>query len=780
MTVLTDAECSALQSKLVSDDSEIGKIYKIKKSQYYCRSVVHSEVDSYLSKGWEIEKELKNKTRIRLKKPHDVLFEDEVWCQFYELGYRKLNRDNAFSLRFGKNEADKKQIDVVVVSDDIVFLVECKSSERPKKAKSYKDEFDLMALRLDGLYKAVKELFGRAVKVKYIFATRNIRLSPEGEDLIRLRKAGIYYYGDNTYDYINSLIKHYKHAAYYQFLGLVFKNEKINQEKIKLPAIEGKMGNKTYYMCSIEPHLLLKLGFILHKTKANENESPTYQRLLVPSRLKGITRFIDEGGYFPNSIIVNFSASRGLRFESQSRKNDSISRCGTLSIPNQYAIAYIIDGQHRLYGYANSKYKKNNTVPIVALVGLDPVDQLKIFMDINQNQKAVSASLRLVLEEDLYWNSARADSRMKALRSSITKLLSLNQGPLFNKISVGEDASLLSFKPFTYALSKSGLLPTATGNQYNEESVRTCIYNIHNNNHSEEMERSRKHIVALLNLCYEYVEQNYPDIFNREKYFIVSNRGTYAFIVLIGSLNSFLMEKGVISRSTSVSDRFQCLQKYLKTLLEGISGLSHSDAHQQLVLLGAGADVKWLRFFQSIIHERFPEYDPPELVDWRERQDEELQDQGRKYGIAIEKYIKRTVLHKLQLLYGDDWELEIASIKRECDSRASQEMEKRYKEGLPRIDIDWKEMFNIVDYKTIIEKHWTKRRGDLKDFKTFEDEFSIDIGDGFNSKADKLKWISHFNSYRNLWAHEGSKEKTLNKDEVLFLSKIYARFYPEE
>jgi DNA sulfur modification protein DndB len=60
-------------------------------------------------------------------------------------------------------------------------------------------------------------------------------------------------------------------------------------------------------MFSIEPHLLLKMGFILHRTKANESEMPTYQRLLIPNRLQGIQKFIENGGYFPNSIILNFT-----------------------------------------------------------------------------------------------------------------------------------------------------------------------------------------------------------------------------------------------------------------------------------------------------------------------------------------------------------------------------------------------------------------------------------------------------------------------------------------
>jgi DNA sulfur modification protein DndB len=65
----------------------------------------------------------------------------------------------------------------------------------------------------------------------------------------------------------------------------------------------------------------------------------------------------------------------------------------------------------------------------------------------------------------------------------------------------------------------------------------------------------------------------------------------------------------------------------------------------------------------------------------------------------------------------------------------------------------------------------------LPQFKTFQDEFSIDIGSGFNSKKERTKWISLFNSYRNVWAHEGSKEQRLNREEVNFLMLIHVHFY---
>lgn len=779
MAFLSDYQVQELKGKSITDLSTLGKLYKAKSSQYQTLSVDHSLVENYLQKGWEtFGKQLKTKTVIRKKKSHSTQFEDDIWCQFYNLGYRNLNFDNNFILPFSKNPEDKKQIDIVAIGDDTIFLVECKSSEKNSQAKLLKDEFDLLSLRIDGFKKALWQIYGRDKKIKYIFATRNLRIPSDSIHLERLEKSNAFYYNNNTYEYVNSLIKNYKIAAHYQFLGMIFKNELINNNKIEIPAVKGKMGKKEYFMFSIEPSLLLKMGFILHRTRANESEFPTYQRLLVPNRLKGITKFIDDGGYFPNSIILNFNTKKHkLIFESNSKENDSNSCSGTLKIPNSYGIAYIIDGQHRVYGYANSAYKQNNTIPVVAFRDLDTMEQLEMFMDINENQKAVSPSLKLDLAEDLNWDSERADSRLLALKSSITKKIANSENnPLFNKISVGEDKSLLTFKPFMAALSSCGLLPTAKGNKYNEDSLIGSLYNTNNQDHNKEMISTRKKIVDLISSCYNYVESEYNEIFNKDKYFIISNRGTYAFVSLIGNLNKHLTISGKVNRDTPNDERFNYLKKYLKALLDGITNITKEEEEKQLALLGAGADTKWLRFFQSIVNQTCNDYNPIELIDYNERQNEEYQTKGRTYIKEVERYMKKIVLDNLKLLFSEDWELEINKIKTACQQRANDENEKNYKEKIDK-RVEWTEMFNINDYKTIIENYWTKKpETEIDNFKTFENHFSIDIGIGKNKK-DVLKWISYFNSYRNQVAHEGSKEKGINKKEVEFLEMIYKNFY---
>lgn len=779
MAFLKQFQVEEIKGNLVSDPSKLGKLYKAKKSAYQHLSVDHSLVEDYIKEGWETEgKPLRTKTKIKKLKIHSKKFEDDIWCQFYNLGYRTLNFDENFVLPFSKEEKDKKQIDIIAVNDETILLVECKSSEKLKKAPSFKDEFDVLEHRMEGFIKSLKQIFGTDKKIKFIFATRNLRINADSEDLKRLENTNSFYYNNNTYDYINNLIKNYKNAAFYQFLGLVFKNEIINLNKIEIPVVNGKMGKKDYYMFSIEPSLLLKMGFILHRTRANESEFPTYQRLLVPSRLKGITKFIDDGGYFPNSIIINFNTKKNkINFEPHSKSSSSNSRTGMLKIPNAYGIAYIIDGQHRVYGYANSKYVENNTIPVVAFNGLDSIEQLEIFMDINQNQKAVSPSLRLDLEEDLYWDSERADSRLKALRSSIIKKLGNSESsPLFNKISVGEDKAILTFKPFTTAIANSGLLPSARGNTYNDDSLIGSLYNTNNQDHNQEMNRAKKKIVDFIIHCYDYVEQSYPKIYNREKYFIVSNRGTFAFISLIGALNKFETEKGNLDKNTQSSDRFEKIKPYLKSLLDSLSKLSTEEEVKQLTLLGAGADTKWLRYFQTFVNSSHPSYNPPELIDWKERQNEVYQSDGRNYIKQVERLMKNKILQNLEILFKDNWELEIETIQSACLLRANAENKKNYKEGIIK-RVEWTEMFNINDYKKIISDYWSKKPDPITvDFVTFEKTFAINIGVGKN-KADVLKWISYFNSYRNQLAHEGSKNKGINKKEVDELKTIYNHFF---
>ena len=121
--------------------------------------------------------------------------------------------------------------------------------------------------------------------------------------------------------------------------------------------------------------------------------------MLVPARLKSIDKFLNDeerkfSNFFPNSVIINFNKIDRVNISFEPghtrRDMDSKSRFGTLNIPQAYAIANIIDGQHRVYGYSLSPLAETETIPVVAFVDMKSEEQLKMFMDVNENQKAVS------------------------------------------------------------------------------------------------------------------------------------------------------------------------------------------------------------------------------------------------------------------------------------------------------------------------------------------------------------------------------------------------------
>ncbi len=775
MASLTTSQIQIIKEHMTNDESVLSKKFRARKTPYITRSIFLNELDDYINEGWEEVSTSKFKAKIQKQKPAGIKFEDDIWCMFYNLGFRILNYDENLVIQWGDKPEDKHQLDVVAVGEEAIFVVECKATENIKAA-SFKKDINDICLYKDGIMKALRQIYGNDKKVKFIFATRNYTFTEGCEDEKRLADNKIFQFTDNTYDYINSLIKSYKSTVIYQFYGLMFQHERINNDKIRIPALMGTMGGHNYYMLSIEPAKLLKIGFVLHRTKVNTQITmPTYQRLLIPARLKGIGEFIDKGGYFPNTVIINFDNSNKknrIQFDLAPGGSDNTkTKLGYLTIPNAYCIAYIIDGQHRVYGYANSKYKDTNTIPVVAFDGLPSDEQLKIFMDINEHQKAVSPSLRLDLNEDLNWDSPYLNSRLKALRSSIIKQLGRdNSSVLARKIAIGEDTAKLQLKPFDTALSKSSLLPKATTKEFTDHTD-VCLYNTNCVEHNKAMLEAQKRIVNLIKECYAYV---YYQMIDEHKYeyeaFIECNRGTYAFVSLIASLNEYLIHSGILSQKSSTKEQVDSMTPYFNILINYLCNMPIDERTQIQLIKGQGADTLWLRMYQNAIHKQIPEYNPDGLEAWLETQDKDLQEAGKECGRQIEKIVKDSILRKLVELYGDMWGSKVKKIMGKCLQRMDDNED---------IDNqDWTDFMTLQDYKEIIENNWSIQKDDDESFVTFEAEFAIQVSDSFRTKTDKLKWINDLISFSKAWTT--TKGRPLSLTEVNEMRSILQNLAPTE
>ena len=426
--------------KELIEPEDIKSYLKSKKDQYLYQAIPRSLLADYQANGWEIQKEYKTKLKIKKNKSQADYFEDRVWSLMANLGFKYMNKDSNFKIIYSKDL--RQQIDVFAATDEVVLIIECKSAENRKNKDFSKDINEFGALR-EKIINRVKQYFDGKPKFAFLFCTNNYIVSDP--DQKRMKDNNILWLNQDDIQYFEKLIFSIKDATIYQFLGRIFAQQKIPNMKNKIPAIRGKMGGYSFYSFAVEPATLLQISYVLHRVQTSEETLNTYQRIVKPKRIAEIQSFLDNGNFFPNAIILNIDTLKGqpLQFDAVEKNNyDSQTQIGILHLPQNYHCAYIIDGQHRLYGYACSKYKESNTIPVIAFENLPSEEQAKLFVDINSKQKTVNKNLLNTLDADLRWNSSNKDDAIKALKSKLLQKLTEDQlSPLYKLISTGDNSS---------------------------------------------------------------------------------------------------------------------------------------------------------------------------------------------------------------------------------------------------------------------------------------------------------------------------------------------------
>lgn len=786
MSYLSEIEISTLRNSLITEEADLIKEYRTRKLSFYTYSESYNHLDARIEEGWEIEKRLKNKVKIKKEKPFNVYFEDKVWCFFYEMGFRILNKDEHLKLKYGVKEFNKQQIDVIAINDEVAFIVECKASQSSHNV-TYKKDLESLRLKKDGYKKCIKDLFGDR-RIKLVLATENQSLNKVDKERLEDEKA--FHLDDEVFRYMNDLLRIYKNAATYQIMATFFKGEIINDEKIRIPAIKGKMGDQRYFMFSIKPFHLLKIGFVSHRTRANKLDMPTYQRLIVPSRLKNLNQFIEEdNGYFPNSVIINFDTKEHSLGWEEGKKGDYDSdniTHGTLLIPNTYGFAYIIDGQHRIYGYADTSKLNDHTIPVVAFEKLSSTDQLEMFLNINQNQKAISKSLKITLQQDVYWNSSDLKSRMQALNSGIINYLGKAKEPLKSLLTIGEDKAVFSMDNISNAIRRAGLIPGVSRNEYVLNSA--CLYDGFIIDKDRAMNEAVERIGDLISELYAFINEQYSDLYNPEHKLLYSNRANFALVYVLSEINRFLTNKKLVYLDSDLEDRWSLIKPYFESFLEGYRGLDSNELQRTLSVKGQGAEKAFAMLILSIINNKHKDFTTDELESWKETQDKALQDLAADKINSIEKLLKQMVFTHLEYLFDDNYEYKVKeNIVSSARERAESENRKRFEE-LNEINekLTWEDMLYIKDYKEIIRDSWGRRKADEEKGLRFQDLFSFDTDNikqendssffeigKVTSKDKGTKWLDDLQSLRNKIAHRATRAEGLDRNQVSFVELIH-------
>ena len=670
-----------------------------------------------------------------------------------------LNKDRHCNITY--NQAGQTQVDVLAVDNETAIVIECKASDSvTPRPRNFKTMVEAIQDQKEGLIRTIRNEFGNQLKVGFILATKNYEISTEDQD--KMKALDIKHFDSDTIAYYKELSKHLGQAARYQFEADLFPNTKISSMDNRVPAIRGKMGGHTYYSFSIEPEKLLKISYVLHRSKSMKI-LPSYQRMIKKSRLKKVQTFVDEGGYFPNSIVINIDSTRGEpKFESLTHKKEGIPVAGILRLPNVYRSAYIIDGQHRLYGYSNSHYSESNSIPVVAFVGLDGSEQLKLFMEINENQKSVPRNLRITLDADLKWNSKDLDVRIDGLQKQIAQDFGEdNSSPLNGRVKVGEDETT-DVRVITLQAILTGLKRTDFFGKFKKNRIEK-----QGTFYAGSNDEIIKIIRPFLFQAFEHLKHKLPDEWNKKQEdsgLLTVNTGVTAVILILNDILNHLIKQEVLDPlKVNTEDIIAASSPYLLGVAHFFNDLSDDERQDIRSNYGSGAPTRLWRHLQKAVRNVKPLFSPTGLDEYWQNQSKQFNESARQRLYEIELILDKEIRETLESEHGSNW-LKVgipAPLYKKLHQDATEENIKILDDSPEREP--WDCMY-LIDYLEVISY-----RGNFS--KLFQKRFSMP-GLANSKKEEKLKWIKNLNDIRNKVSHP-KQNRSVTKQEADFVEAIY-------
>jgi len=758
------AENEAVLAPLLTDPSRIYREVVKRRNRFEQITVSKAEVADYLSTGWELDRELKRKTRLKRLMSPDAQLENRVWMLFYLMGYHELNAGRNFTIQIERKGANvlRKQIDVFAKDEETVIVAECKASERIRRRNLQKDIEEFANLK-GYLAKSIKKHYGTEFKPKivWLFVTQNIIWSKPDKD--RAAGENIRIITERELRYYSQIADHLRRAARFQFLAEFLQDQKIPElQDKKLPAIRGKLGGHKFFSFVTTPKQLLKIAFVNHRSLNDPDGAPTYQRLVSRSRMQQIGNFIVGGGFFPTNILVNFT--RKVRFDPVAKDESSDVTFGYIYLPDRYRSVWIIDGQHRLYGYAPLEEKHlDQNIVVIAFEGLSKAQEANFFVTINHEQQRVPKTLLDDLEGELKWGSDIPSERIGAISARLISVLNMDLGEsLYGRVTqqgiAATEKTCLTLPALKDGLRRSGLLGRAILKLKEYEPGPLSGVS-----DSETLDRAR----SVLNLYFGLLSSSNASQWEKGRQgFLCTNVGIQAQLQLLASIISYMEpNKGLVARELSSENLVSEIEEYLDPLLRWLHDASTAIIEQEFkVQFGSGGPPEYYFRLCRIVKQQFSDFEPEGMEEWQQEQStEKIATADRKLkqlNVLVQKYIFDTFKEQYGAAKEAYWHKGV--LDKNIKTRA-------YEKSLDDDDEDRLALENYLDfieYKKIVENkvHWF----------LFKSVFDIpDPGEKGYSK--NVRWMESVNELRRIPAH-ATESRHYKIQDFEYIDYIYNEF----
>ena len=748
--------------ELVSGE-DLDRAYKKRNVKYVYKKIIKQNIEPFLKEGWQKIRTTKKFVTLRKLKDVGPGFEDELWGILYQMGFQEMNSDSKFEIpRF--DQTLKTQIDIFARDEQCICLIECETPEEsnkpwslPEKIVSITEIKHDIELSIFHYYKERGET--EKFKIVWILAVKNIDL--DENDLKLAEAAKIKIIDTPLLEYYRQLSTHLGPSCKYQFLHDIFPDRMIPHLMEPIPAIRGQMGTTTFYSFLMEPEKLFKIAYVSHRAKTNEDSLKTYQRMIQKKRITKIAKYIHEdAGIFPTSIVLNIYTDKELRFDVAAEMSGKNATLGTLYIPNKYQIAWIIDGQHRLFGYSGLEEAKTATLPVIAFENLPSQKQAKLFIDINHEQVRVPKNLLIDLYANLHWNSENPQESLLALISRLIKEFNENsKSPFKNKIirvdNKKSKVQNITMTTLSDELYSSQLL----GSVRNKKPKGLDPGFLSQEDTESTFKRSFEVISGYYELYFEdpSLKQQWENGSGDGGY-LGTNHGIIVTLRILKEILLHLQLKDQIDvRSLKTNILLKEIEKYLQPVKLYLAAASHETLKELRKRTGqAGVDTSKFNLLIEI-NKKFPNFEPIGLKEFIKKIDTKNNDEASSILKKIELMIHTHVFAELKTAFGEDisqwWH---QGVKESVRSSAIKEATARgdYKsENYPKY-------LYLLDLKEIIYENWN----------LFEKIYSLNAKHG-DSKNKKLSWFTKLNHIRDVCAHP--PQGGISDEDLEFVKQIH-------
>lgn len=657
------------------------------------------------------------------------------------MGFNHLSGDGGAFLVAGTL---KNQIDVVGIDAEIAVAIECKSSETVSKRPRFQEELSKHNDMREEFTKSIRAQYSTQYKRQIVLAmfVQNSYLSQTDKD--RAEQKNVVLFDDNDLRYYEELVKHIGQAAKYQFLSDLVPGKTIQGLKIRIPAIKTKMGGYNCFTFSMSPEYLLKISYVSHRSRGKKSDAPTYQRMVQRSRLKNIKEYIDADNIFPTNIVISVDKKYldfyRVKQETEEATAQEIGILGWLDIRPAYKCAWIIDGQHRLFGYSGHPKAHRSLVSVLAFESLPEGNQAALFTDINSKQKAVSKSLLIELLVALKKDADKPQTKIEAVTGQVA--IDLGQdtdSALFQRIQTSDAA-----KTAKCCISLTSIFNAVRDTHFfiEKEKEGNIIEYGPLWAPSGEFLKIRERTAHVLKSWFNTIKEKSSEWWEKgsdEGGGLAMNDGVATCLLVLDSIFKHLEDKAkkkLVGLDTD--DLIELTNKYAIALGDHFGNLTEEERRQfRGYRAKQGLSVR-LRHCQKALRDKYPEYDPEGLDDFLQQELTQSNLKGKEIVDRIEVTLQKLVVDELKREYEEDWW--IHGVPKDIRKAV---MDKYEEDDGKRGGREC--YFDFIHYRAIITAS--------NNWRLFEHILSY----GKGSKRDKTSWIAAINeNMRRVISHASS------------------------